>query len=495
MRKHFTVVALVAMLVMALTPLTVGAQEEASPPEALQCDPTVVETSDILYFPETCHQVKGDFKFNWESFGVDLGHEGVSRDEAMILTGLPLTGNFDFEGLHIQIFERAILEYHPENVGTEFVILRRHLGKMLYEARKSQWAPDVTGDVAPINDPDCQYFPETKHNMCGGLLAFWNNNGGLMAFGYPLMEATFETMPDGSQVWVQYTERQRLEWHDNNPDPWKVLLGRLGAEFLDAHKTNGGGNPPPADCSTQTVSFEPTEGKIWDLDVTGRVAIANVWSNWPDTKLVGEKQAPLKDVHVRIKGGGSATLYSSLNCESIALEEMQKDSRPDTTVQELQNLGVLEVVGNNPPPSGGGNTSCEMTDNLGPWSEPTAQHIEVGGSNYFQYDLYVPGIQSVSFLLEPRDHPFFYTGNGSAWQIIGCNTSDQNAIFSWMVADATRYAQDRQGDGHSGLVVDFRNNQFRVVANVANLSQQQIDDLLSKQHAQMSELERSHPLP
>ncbi|HZG67583.1 MAG TPA: hypothetical protein VEZ12_12620, partial [Herpetosiphonaceae bacterium] len=49
--------------------------------------------------------------------------------------------------------------------------------------------------------------------------------------GLPLTEARMETNAAGDTVLTQWFERARLEWHPNNPDPYKVLLGLLGVEL------------------------------------------------------------------------------------------------------------------------------------------------------------------------------------------------------------------------------------------------------------------------
>ncbi|MFW6075413.1 MAG: prenyltransferase/squalene oxidase repeat-containing protein, partial [Chloroflexota bacterium] len=52
---------------------------------------------------------------------------------------------------------------------------------------------------------DCTYFEETSHNLCDNFEIYWQENGGLKIFGYPLTEP-FE---DGDAT-VQYFERARL---------------------------------------------------------------------------------------------------------------------------------------------------------------------------------------------------------------------------------------------------------------------------------------------
>ena len=56
---------------------------------------------------------------------------------------------------------------------------------------------------------------------------FWEHNGGLPIFGFPL---TDEIAEDGQTV--QYFERAVFEYHPENDEPYRVLLRRLGAEAL-----------------------------------------------------------------------------------------------------------------------------------------------------------------------------------------------------------------------------------------------------------------------
>jgi len=76
------------------------------------------------------------------------------------------------------------------------------------------------------------YFPETSHYLAWGFRDFWERSGGLPVFGYPLTEEYIETNADtGTDYTVQFTERQRFEWHpENGGTPYQVLLGRLGYE-------------------------------------------------------------------------------------------------------------------------------------------------------------------------------------------------------------------------------------------------------------------------
>src|SRR5690606_7981681 len=82
--------------------------------------------------------------------------------------------------------------------------------------------------------PDCEYFDETSHNLCEPFTSYWNANGGLPVFGYPITEAANELNLDLNQEFLtQYFERERMEHHPENAGtPYEVLLGRLGNEVL-----------------------------------------------------------------------------------------------------------------------------------------------------------------------------------------------------------------------------------------------------------------------
>ena len=93
-------------------------------------------------------------------------------------------------------------------------------------------------DLLP--DRDWTYFPETSHYLTGRFRDFWEANGGLPVFGYPLTEEFVASSIDtGTFSTVQYVERQRFEWHPENAGtPYDVLLGRLGVEVLEQQDRN-----------------------------------------------------------------------------------------------------------------------------------------------------------------------------------------------------------------------------------------------------------------
>ncbi len=178
-------------------------------------DPPAVPSPDRLYVSETQHFMSTGFKSYWQT------HGGPS------LFGFPLTEEF-FEkdpasdgDIIVQYFERVKLEYRGSLPEGERISLGR-LGVELTESR--QFAP-----VAAFTSSDDRlYFPETQHSLASGFKQFWDANGGLASFGFPISE---EFQENGRTV--QYFERARFEFNPDGADTQsKVILGLLGREAL-----------------------------------------------------------------------------------------------------------------------------------------------------------------------------------------------------------------------------------------------------------------------
>ncbi|WP_129626607.1 ELWxxDGT repeat protein [Candidatus Oscillochloris fontis] len=78
---------------------------------------------------------------------------------------------------------------------------------------------------------DRRCFPETGFCIHGRIRTFWEQNGGLPVFGYPVGSQQ-EAMVEGRPFQTQWFERTRLELHPENAPPYDVLLGRIGADRL-----------------------------------------------------------------------------------------------------------------------------------------------------------------------------------------------------------------------------------------------------------------------
>jgi hypothetical protein len=74
-------------------------------------------------------------------------------------------------------------------------------------------------------------FTETNQCMDGRIAEFWEQNGGLSVFGFPIGPLE-QIKIEGNYYWIQRCERNRLELHPENARPYDVLLGRLGVNRL-----------------------------------------------------------------------------------------------------------------------------------------------------------------------------------------------------------------------------------------------------------------------
>lgn len=73
-------------------------------------------------------------------------------------------------------------------------------------------------------------FEETGYCISGAIREYWERNGGLAVFGFPITEIREESVHESD--WrepVQWFERDRLENHGDG----LVLAGRLGATLLE----------------------------------------------------------------------------------------------------------------------------------------------------------------------------------------------------------------------------------------------------------------------
>ena len=74
-------------------------------------------------------------------------------------------------------------------------------------------------------------FKEVSNCIEGRFAEYWQQNGGLAIFGFPL-NAAHQEQVEGQRYLVQLFERNRFELHAEQQRPYDVLLGRLGDERL-----------------------------------------------------------------------------------------------------------------------------------------------------------------------------------------------------------------------------------------------------------------------
>jgi hypothetical protein len=164
--------------------------------------------SEPRYFPETGHNVQGDFlRF----------YNAVS--DPTTLYGFPITEQFNRrDGLLVQYFQRARFEYHPELPDGQRVVLT-DIGTQMY----------TRSDQLNLYSPfACQIFPGSNFPVCLAFLDFYNKYGGALQFGLPISPFEYH---DG--LIVQYFQKARMEWQPSNPESERIVLTDLGSLYFN----------------------------------------------------------------------------------------------------------------------------------------------------------------------------------------------------------------------------------------------------------------------
>ncbi|WP_152541158.1 hypothetical protein [Kallotenue papyrolyticum] len=217
-----------------------------------------------LCFTETEFCLTSTFKEYWQQNG------------GLMVFGFPITSdeyepNNDLKRVFLtQWLERNRFELHLENEPPYHVLLGR-LGVERLQQLGIDWQT-----LPKANPSDPHYFPQTGQAISfESFWQYWRTHGlelgdrgisereSLALFGYPISPARMETNSSGDTVLTQWFERARFEWHPNNPEPYKVLLGLLGREVHDARPPLPV-DPPAEQCAG--VPPLPPEVRSWDQD-------------------------------------------------------------------------------------------------------------------------------------------------------------------------------------------------------------------------------------
>lgn len=195
-------------------------------------DPAVAGRS---YFPETGHSLAGSFGDYW------------TRNGGLPVFGFPLTEEFIQQGpdasrgYPVQYFERQRFEYHSEHSGTPYEVLLGRLGAEALARSGRSWQ-----DFPKAAPESAHYFPQTGQAIAPEFWDYWRSHGlefgdpgvsereALALWGLPISPPLQERLETGETLLVQWFERARFEYHPSNPDPYKVLLGRLAVETVDS---------------------------------------------------------------------------------------------------------------------------------------------------------------------------------------------------------------------------------------------------------------------
>ncbi|HLF73018.1 MAG TPA: hypothetical protein VI524_01625 [Anaerolineales bacterium] len=169
--------------------------------------PVAAQSADVQYFPETGHNVRGDFLRFYKSV----------RDPALFF-GYPITEQITSgDGRTVQYFQRARFELRTDLPENQRVQLTR-LGQATYK---------TGGQLNIDNSTGCQPFP-TGYRICFAFLDFYLANGGAAQFGNPISPFEFH-----DNLIVQYFEKTRFEWRADRPEGQRVVITDLGRLYFE----------------------------------------------------------------------------------------------------------------------------------------------------------------------------------------------------------------------------------------------------------------------
>ena len=172
--------------------------------------PAQAQKQDSQYFPDTGHWVTGEFLAFYQK-----------ASSPQLVYGNPITDAFQdpLTGLTVQYFQRARFELHIEAREGDRVQLT-NLGTLLY----------VPGQPVSLSmdSAACRYFPQQKHSLCYAFLSFFDQYGGVAQFGNPISDIEKQ-----DNIYVQYFERARFEWHPELSSGQRVSISDLGRTYFD----------------------------------------------------------------------------------------------------------------------------------------------------------------------------------------------------------------------------------------------------------------------
>ena len=221
-KQALGVLVLTTAVVAQSTPAALGNHSTtAQKAPIVQVLPSTGAPTASQYFAPTGRTVSGDFLSTYEQYGLDR-------------LGYPLSDEETENGTKVQYFERVRMEYHPELLAAGYNVLFTRLGASISEG--SQF-----NSVAPFaSTANRAYFRETSHSLAEPFLSYWNKNGSVNLFGYPISEPIEQ---DG--MTVQWFERARMEYHPELANKGTAiqltLLGKIAY-----NRTPEGASAPPA---------------------------------------------------------------------------------------------------------------------------------------------------------------------------------------------------------------------------------------------------------
>lgn len=206
--------------------------------------PALRAQSDVRFFPETQHTLRGAFRVFWEANG------GVE------IFGFPITEEFTGpNGRITQWFERARFELAQG--GSTPVVELGNLGLEVTQGRIFPKSPPIQ------NTADRRYIPQTQTIIQYGFKEIWETRGAERIFGFPISNEIQEQLESGRWHTVQYFEKARFEYWPEFPPGRRVLISNLGRRLAPPAlqvptPPPGQPVPPPAPAPTPLPPLPPS---------------------------------------------------------------------------------------------------------------------------------------------------------------------------------------------------------------------------------------------
>lgn len=334
-------------------------------------------------------------------------------------------------------------------------------------------APQVASVAGAQSNCSGVFFNETNHCLQEPFLSYWQQNGGLPIFGYPLTEAKTEHTELGPRQ-VQWFERQRMEFHPGNAPEWQILLGRIGAELHDQHNSG--------------IWVTP-EDPQWGKNIFAAL-VADARSRPDSMRNIGL----VLSNHAH--NVGQPVLYNGVWVvffeRAVAEWHVNLENSSSSTIL-YRRLGA-DVLGENNPAQPAPSNQC-LVEKIATYPERSnggLDRIVVGGSAPQNLDLYHPGEPAVVYMIPPKDPTsavdWIAHGLGSQFQVLNWPCEYDHA------ADAIRYAGDRINNGGSSVVIDLYAGRLSIVAMPPDMSQEEARQIVLNSLDNWESLPVSHEI-
>lgn len=237
LRRGVWVLVSICLLVAGLLaiPLQAQAAEDSgvhwAPNQQRLDDPDIGSTG--VYFSDTGHSLSGGFLQFWHRYGgAALFGDPISQPIYAVATNetsqyfqqavfsgpgtSPTMEQIQIARTGEQLLSTVLLSYR--DMGNRF--------QAIATANGLSYQPgDPAAPIEPVTDGSDQFFSQTGHSLTGALDQFWQANGGLFVFGYPLTQPFVDP---SSGLTKQVFERAVMQQATGSPVSLEPL-GELAA--------------------------------------------------------------------------------------------------------------------------------------------------------------------------------------------------------------------------------------------------------------------------